>query len=131
MVWAFHSDQGLFPRWTRSYISSKRHIYSHHSTIEAVLWRRNSCRQTDNSFDSNRRDAVSNRLSSGSRAQLRFRVVELTTLNIALLGRQPKCSKTFSSFQVLLFIFSIFRVLVVSVIGVSACLFNFRMRGYK
>ena len=37
----------------------------------------------------------------------------------------------FSYLQVLLFIFCDFRILALSVIGVSTCLFNFRMRGCK
>ena len=58
---------------------------------------------------------------------LRFRVVELTTLNIALLGRQPKCS-SIMEFRVLLFIFNVFWFLAVSMISVSAGWFNFRIR---
>ena len=64
---------------------------------------------------------------------LRFRAVELTTLNIALLGRQPKFFLAlFLSLSVFfMFVFSDIGLLVLSVIGVSSWLFTFRTREHR
>ena len=63
-------------------------LYIQRAMIEAILWRRLSCKQTS---------AVGNSSRLVVSGTLRFKEVELTTLNKALLGRQPKHFEFFCS----------------------------------
>ena len=75
------------------------------TTIEAILWRRLSCKQTCHQSEHTRNSAVKNSSILLDSRTLRFREVELTTLNKALLRRQPK------PFEVFFFIIAVLSVL--------------------
>ena len=65
--------------------------------IEAVLWGRVSCKQAGHTSEHTKNSAIESSCSPVISRTLRFREVELTTLNKALLGRQPKLFDVFLS----------------------------------
>ena len=65
--------------------------------IEAILWRRLSCKQLGHQSEHTENSVVRNSSSPVVSRTLRFREVELKTLNKELIRRQPKHFDVFNS----------------------------------
>ena len=97
VVGTVYSDSSLSLWRSGNHASREGKFQSQCTMIEVILWRGLSYKQTCHQYVHTENGAVRNSRRPAISRTLRFREVKLTTLNKALLERQPKPFEVFLS----------------------------------